>query len=214
MNARAIRQRLMRNRSSTFFGSRAFLTVRFPLSVLPSKPDWTPPGKSTGLAGYWTRTGADGVEETVVISEVHTGKVNPRESKRITWPIYYPEQSWMGNWVFWEAQVIRQVLPKPEVSHMDPALAEPMVTAYRAHQRWHARYLTGNSAESTGIQALDALDAASSGAKATYGVIHGAYAYKTYSVKWFYPERARRFSNDLARALDVCKKEGFTVRVL
>ena len=58
-NARTIKKVLMKGRNVVFWGSRAFLTVRFPASVAPPRPNPPPVPQGTGwrelFGGHWIR---------------------------------------------------------------------------------------------------------------------------------------------------------------
>lgn len=216
MRARKIYQRLMRNRLQNFWGHRACLTIRIPLASLPPMPVFTPPGESDDECLGWVRT-VNGVRERIFIEKFHTG-VDPR----LHWDGHYycvdkesgskPDDEW---WETYEVKVRRgdiDAIDPEGVSDLDPVEAEPLATAYKALSDWRAKYL--KPSRDTGIKALDALHEAASGAKTTYCFTHERYAYITYSVKSAYRTRVERVARDVARALQICNAEQFSVKIM
>jgi hypothetical protein len=216
MNARSIHKRLMRGHTRTFFGRRAFITVRIPREVFPPVPKFDPPGKPMMWGAAWRLP--DG--RILAIHDTSAGREpKPEEGKHF----YFLRREGEHYWQWFEATVHTPAArhtpaspalppeprPVPTSLPYDEGLA--LVTAYKARKEWGDKYLRGM--EYCEIPVLQELFDAANAAKTTYSQMTERYVYLTYSVKTAYPKRANRFCGDLSRALLACKHLGVEVRV-
>jgi hypothetical protein len=194
MNGKTIKKRLMRGRRIVFWGRRALLTVRLPLSLIsePEPPKWGPPegeGWEEGWLGWFRETQ---VSEGETLTE--TWDVWESGARRISQTHPTGEKPTREGWVIEE-------LPPEETEK------------FLAHKAWKDKYLHGIEG-STGNPVLDEFHRAGFWAKTTYTDVDGGFLYLTYSVKWFYPHHKYRFSADLHRAFRLARKHGVRVKML
>lgn len=221
MKAKAVKKILMRHRSRVLWGSRAFITVRFPLSLIPEP---LPPraneehnlGISMGLEGYWKRQEEENTVLTV-IAQISSGR-DPSDRKSET-PVYHLRETDYGyEWWEIEERVFKGGLDvepyRVNLIAVRPG-PEAVMNAYRARKLWREKYLQGHEGE-TGIPVLDGFLGAANWAKTTYQHVDekNGQVFITYSVKWFYPNRKLRFSSDLARAMRAAKAAGVPARIV
>lgn len=241
MNGKTAKKLLMRGRDSVFWGRRAFLTVRLPLSLVPEPvPPRVPVdrvGESTGMGGYWKRSDENGHTVLTAISHPSSGGDPQRFIDRgeIKVPVYHvnhesyeydetdddgkvigKETSHHYDW--WEIhEYVFDNYDTPEQKQIeDRAGSADLVDMYRARKQWIEKYTQGRGGEGTGIPVLDGFLVAAYWAKTTYESVDEArgWFYITYSVKWFYSHRKRGFARDLSRAMKRAKKAGVLARVV
>lgn len=208
------------------WGRRAFFTVRVPLSAIPEPLpafDDTVFGESAGFEGHYTKV-ENGKRYSTHLGEVSGGR--PENSDRGAFFIEKDPYSsdddrpwyrwWEGQTVVFDAAaydawVNDRTLPRPQpIEKYD--LDEAIVGAYRARRQWFNRYVHEFGYPEN--HPLRRLGDAAGWAKTTYGSVHGRYLYLTYSVKYFYRNRAENFSNEIARAVKTAKRAGIPVRVV
>ena len=206
MNGRTIKKRLMKGRLRTFWGKRAFVTVRLPATLVPPEPPKSgPPGAHEKGSGWEELAGGTWVRETTqpdgsVLHEV--------------WDIGH---IYGGGEDWWEGITRTQTVPPGGSLNTEAWVTEDLpdeeIEKHVAYEEWRAKWLIGMEG-STGQPVLDAFHLAANAAKTTYPEIGNGFIYITYSVKWFYPWTKHRFCADLHRAFDVARKAGVPARLL
>lgn len=193
----------MRRRACVFWGSRAYLTVRFPLSafgLVPPLEVEIPGMKPTGWRGHWQTT--DGAES------VHIGRLmcsaDPRTTERRDWEtVYFLERTrWGYEW--WEGSVARKV---GDTFVREP-LSEDIVRVHRTRVLWE------ESLDKIDHPVADAFMRATWPCKTHYWNVRGDDLYLTYAVTWLYPDRKLRFAAALSRAMKAAKRDGIDARVV
>lgn len=200
-NGRTIYKVLMKGRVLSFWGWRALVTVRLPVSI------FTVPRPSMDYCKEWGAEAFGGWE--LVRPDGH---VEYREITRA----YSPSPVAPGWTVRWEG--ICRVLALKSDPGMFPSVVDQYpipdeaIEAHKAVDAWKDRYITGAVDAERG-PVLDAFLQASGYAKTHYVDIDGEWAYFTYSVKPFYKDRARAFCADLKRAFRVAHEHGVDARL-
>lgn len=202
MNGRTIHKILMKSRTQSLWGRRAYIRVRLPLSAVPvSAPsrdycaDW---GVEDGV-GYWSKT-VDGVQEVRDIAKWSGRKdLVPADARVVT--VYPAYSTWLEGTVWRGGEIVGEIDPVAVLAHRD-------------WMAWHDNYLLGMGTVNRG-PVLEAFIRAARYAKTHYVVIDGDGSYITYSVKWgkHLNVNTRRFSADLRRALNVAKAHNVPVKV-
>lgn len=230
MNARTIRKLLMRVRTGTFFGRRALLTVRFPKSVLPvARPAFTPPGKSTGMEGYWESEEGDS-KVLYNISLLHSSKSPHRKRKPsklrhgLVPTIHFPkcdvrepfeDGSIDERWTWWEGL---KVTTSPDGTRVFENIPDDVVQDYVAFRTWHSQYLNRSWNEGpvpdTGLPWLDALHAVAGYAKRFESISYTNDIAFAYFLRLREPRGRLRFCAALSRAIKLAKKQGVEVYVM
>jgi hypothetical protein len=209
MNGKTAKKLLMRGRAHGFWGRRAYLTVRLPLSIVsPPPPAPVFPGlaPSPYLDGLWL---SPDESEHVSIEQLFCG-ADPSAFQHKPWePVYFAERERPdpahGGWSFWTGHRGRKV--GDGVEH-EP-LPMDIVAMHRARDAWQrALYRYGQN------DVLDAFLATGEWAKSMDWAVDGEHLLVMYGVKWFYPERKRRFAALLSRAMKTAKRAGVAARVL
>jgi hypothetical protein len=204
MNARAIKKHLMGGRASTFFGRRAYISVRLPVSLLGTQPpQFTPEGFKEGtFKGEWEN---EDESVAVIITKVHSGR-DPAEGKYSTHerPLFIEDDGY-GGWSFWSGYFARRV--------DDKMVYEPVpdewVAQHRTYSEWaDSLHCYGNH------PLLDAFLSAGESAKTTDFQLTNKWLDIVFGVKWFYPGRKLRFCRDLSGAIRLARKENISVRLL
>jgi hypothetical protein len=200
VKARAIRKRLIRGRTVSFWGRRAYFTVRVPMSAYPEP---MPPAPSVpGFKDDGFGLVSDDETRRIFITEVF-GASEPDASVESA---HLVEPDGFGfRW--WEAVEVEMV--GDDVRRRD--LGEELARAGRDRKRWIERWVRGHS-HSTGHALPDALIEATWPAKTVYEREVPGALLLTYSVKWFYPNRKRDFCSSMARAFRVAKAAGVDMR--
>lgn len=202
MNGKTVRKMLMRNRASTFFGSRAYLTVRVPLSALglTAPEPVTFDGMDLGcVSGMWMTPDESSF---VSISSLTSGH-DPREFAHEDWEEPRFLECDRYGWSWWEGwrgakidgAIVREALP------------DDVVARHRDYINWIA-YL-----DHIDHPLMHRLMDVSSWCKTHYWEVRGDHLMLTYSVKWFYPNRRLGFAAALSRAIKAAKRMGIAVRV-
>lgn len=177
-------------------------------------------GESGGFEGYYTRT-ENGRTYLTTISEVSGGRPGePEEEERRAFFIEKdpsdhenPYYRWWEatTMVFDAAEFADKSNPRPKpIETFD--LDEEVVRAYRARLNWFTRYT--HTFDYPEGHPLGLLKEPSDWSKTQYGRVEGRYFYLTYSVKYFYRNRANNFANTVARAVKAAKRAGIAVRVI
>lgn len=234
MNARAIKKRLMRGRVRSFWGRRAFITVRLPLSVIPVElppephprddPEVADPELwESDMFGGWRRDldasgrpvdildyDGDVTIESWSFASVSCGE-DPRERLEIA-DRHVCESHGIFRWV--EGKHVRghRLAGGPYEITRRRRLSDDLVDAHIAWADAQRRYLEGVLGE-TGSDVLDAFHAAATWARTTYPEVCDGFLYIAYSVKWFYADQKYRFCADLSRAIRLARANGVDVRV-
>jgi hypothetical protein len=207
---RTIYKVLMKGRKGAFWGPRAFVTVRLPVSVLPAPvpsvdycKGW---GWSTTEVGGWLKDLGDGVTEIRYIHRVHSS-TDPTLRGPPTPAIHHLTAERRGEQVtyyWWEGilAVIRTVDGTETQERFE--LPAEAITAHRAVYEYSAKYLSG-AMDDTVLQdpTLRAFLTVADYAKLHDVALHGQFLYLTYAVKWFLPGATRLFSRELSRAFRV-----------
>lgn len=215
MNGKTAKKLLMRGRTKSFWGRRAYLTVRLPLSLVPTPcPEpVTFAGLSAEGDGTWMN------EDTTEIVHAYKASIgtDPRKLARMAHePVYFATKEYDGDdgyehWTFWTGTHYRTIgtLADGRGIHEKTPIDEATVARHKAYVEWHDRL------HHTGLNpVLDAFVEAGDSAKATYFEVEGDNLLVTYGVKYFYPNRKRRFAAKLARAFRTAKALGIQVRAL
>lgn len=227
MNGRAVRKRLMRCRVQSLFGERAFLCVRVPITVYPEPSPVIPsfPGEEL-YGGHWSLEKEDGSHDEVVISNPSSGmdphEFDGPETLRFVEKTPYYWQWWTG----WKYSIPAGATREEtwECFHRGEDLPIEVVEQYRRVCGWEYTFVHGyprapyeahegwrNDARWAVASAL--LDAGTH-AKTVYPHVDGEFMTLTFSVKWRYPQRVRRFSAAMHRVFDLARKRGVAVKVL
>lgn len=200
----------MRSRARVFWGNRAYLTVRLPVTLvgsLPPPPVSLPGLNHSALEGSW-----ENENETEF---VHIGRLvsscDPRESERQAWQTpHFVEQLGEDSWQWWEGHRTRRLSESSAgryTQEREP-LSESIIGQHKAHCEWiDALYEFGKH------PVLDAFLSASRWSKSFGLHTEGDRLFAVYGVKWFYPWTKRGFSADLARAVRCAKRHGVPCRV-
>lgn len=207
MNARAIRKRLMRGRRGSFWGERAYLSVRLPRDVAgQSPPTFIPEGfVSDGWEGSWKSP--DG------LTTVHIGKASsnipPEEIGDERRLFIQPSES-DGWYDFWSGYISREVgrdeNDRPVFEQSE--VPEGWVARYKVWREWL------DALHGYGVSPLmDAFVEAGQSAKSMeVGVSEDALTI-LYGVKWFYADRKLRFCADLSKAVRMAHSMGIRGRL-
>jgi len=235
MNARTIYKQLMKNRRVSFWGPRAFVTVSFPLRVIPEpvpvfdtpeKEGWTP----AGFGGQWESDKKDDKNYHIVNIWKFSGGVPEGEARQYVVIEHEEEATWTekngevstymsGSW--WEGTEGDIVDGKRDDASF-VYLPLEVIQAYAAREKWEDHWLHGQRAYDrktyeytdapfTGV--LAALHDAAGWAKTTYSDVAEGRAYITYSVKWLYPRDRRGIAAALHKAFRVAKEEDVDLRL-
>ncbi|MGK3981226.1 alpha-ketoglutarate-dependent dioxygenase AlkB [Sorangium sp. So ce118] len=201
MKARAIRKRLMRGRVVSFWGQRAYFTVRVPMSAYPEP---MPPKPS--VPGFLDDGGllvSDDGAKWIRVGEVCSSHEPDRDdgSAHLVEPYEY-------GFRWWEA-VETEKHADGQVSRRDRG--EDLARAFSDRKRWIDRWVHGYG-HPTGQALADALIDATWPAKTVYAEEVPGALRLTYSVKWRYPDRRREFCAAIAKAFRVAKVCGVDLR--
>lgn len=210
MNARAIRRRLLRAKTTTMWGSRAYLTVYLPPSVLPEPPPppFVPPGKGwrVGVFG-WVR----GPKEFTEYVEGVCCYSGPEFRVERGIPEACVSASTSGDLDWYQHLYVRHRRMGDDGRFADVPVPDAWHLAWAAEYRYRDRYLIGRY---TGSPVLDAFHDASEWAEATHpGVLPNGRVCLRYAVKWRYPSCVRHFCADVKRAIDVATRHGVRVHI-
>lgn len=222
-NGRTLYKVLMKGRQSVFWGRRAFLTVRLPASVIPvPRPpidyckDW-----GEDLGNIWVKDLGDGVEEVRHLGEISSGGDPRVDRDEDAAEIHFLTEEKEGVYTlfsWWEGTltVVRPAESDTEEPTRETSdLSVEAITAHKALRDWNAMYMDGTVGAERGV-VLDAFLAASNAAKTHYTAMSedGQLLYITYSVKWFYKSRARRFCADLKRAFRAAAENNVNAKLI
>lgn len=210
-NGRTIYKVLMKGRATVFWGRRAYITVRLPTSVFPV------PRPSVNYCKDWGEQIFSGTWSTRVSPEVmeyrdicRSSSYTPPESAKTG--IHFLEVN-DSYYSWWEGTLTRVHGTKGASDWLVETLPESVIAQHRAVDDWDERYLTGNTEAERG-PVLDAFLTAANWAKTHYTALTPEFLYITYSVKWFYHNRAHRFCGDLKRAFRVATAYGVDARLI
>ena len=227
MNTRSIYKRLVRNNVRTDWGKRAFLTVRLPLSVLPSDPPAykCPYTKEEGweedYLGMWRRSRAreDGLRVEEAVWVMRHGSTNSVDEIREEFPHAIVVGGQDNGWAHY-------YLADKSVTTIDTdgnrtferyPLKEPWVQDLVDYLEWKFRVFMPKEGVECSRHAVleDLLDGEVAAYFKTYYVrLSDTHIYIQYSVKSTYHSRMRRFSAALSRAMDLAKKAHVDVKVM
>lgn len=210
MNARAIRRRLMRCRVRSMWGSRAFLTVYLPASVLPEPPPppFVPPGKGWRVGAFgWVR----GPEMFTEYMEGACAYSGPEFQAEYGIPDACVTASTSGDLDWYQHLYVRYRRMGDDGRFADVPVPDAWHLAWAAEYRYRDRYLIGRY---TGSPVLDAFHEAAEWTEAVYpGVLPDGRVVLRYAVKWRYPSYVRHFCADVKRAFDVAARHGVRVHI-
>lgn len=227
MNGRAIRKRLMRCRARTLFGKRAFLRVRVPLTIYPEPSPTIPsfPGEEV-YGGCWLLEREDGSQDAVVISNPSSG-TNPHTLDGPEMPRFVEKKpDYWQWWTGWKHTVPAGATPEEtrECFNRGEDLPIEVIERYRRVSGWESTFIHGlpqapyethdGWANDDRWAVASALLDAGDHAKAVYPDANGKFMTLTFSVKWKYPQRVRRFSAAIHRVFDLARKQGVGIKVL
>lgn len=241
MNARTIRKNLMRNRRTSFWGRRAFVTVRLPLTLFPPLPppfptpldqNPTAQGWKEGYGCWYRRIPAAQLtaeeraawnvgEAETIVERWRFGVVmcstDPRKWAENIGRIAdrHVLRSGLHSYDWWEGVHSLSIVGPDDVEQGEQhrSLAPELIDQYMARRLWEDKWVSGMEG-ATDQPVVDAFLSAANYAKTTYHRIAGEYVYLTYSVKWFYPRYKLRFATDLHHAFDVARQHGVSVRLM
>lgn len=208
-NGRTLHKVLMKGRQRVIWGSRAFLTVRLPATVLPiPRPsidycrEW---GEELG-DGLWEKDLGDGTKEIRRIVRWTGGTLPESDSDEPTATVHFlveEKSEWSDYTTFswWEGtrHVVRDAPDDRYEKIEDKELSVEDIAAHRALHQWHAACFGYGAKNGT---VLDAFLFAAGFAKTHYTAFSpdDRYLYLTFSVKWYQHRGARRFCAELKRA--------------
>lgn len=221
MNGKTARKLLMRGRSRNFWGRRAYLTVRVPVSLVPTpmpEPVRFEGFREGPFAGSWKSLDDS---EYITISRVATGR-DPHDTTfgymRPWQPVYFANRDHVGavgadyeSWSYWTGTRTKTVGTdvNEEPLQERSALDERTVGLHKAHQEWLDRL------QLEGLHpVLDALVISGYAAKSVHYEVKGQNILVTFGVKWFYPDTKLRFASGLGRAFRLAKRMGIPIRVI
>lgn len=218
-NGRTLYKVLMKGRRNSFWGRRAFLTVRLPLSILPvpcPSKDYAKGWGEEVADGHWRTESEDGGVCIHNISEVSSTS-NPKDlfsEEELEQIHYITSRNEYGyeSFSWWEGE--KSILDgSGQIVETEPLPIEA-IDAHRAWVFWANSYLHGENDVERG-PALEAFLQASHRAKTHYASFSedGKYLYFTYSVKPFLRERTKRFCSDLKRAFEVAHAHGIDAKL-
>lgn len=236
MNARAVKKRVLRMRRVSFWGRRAYVSLRIPMSVYPEPCpvfivplDWKP---EESLGACWripTLEAASDQRAYVSISKITSG-TDPRKNpdKEEAFRFLECRETWTDragkvheHWEWWEGviRVGREYVDAEGNKQWELLkqinLPDDVVAAYRRESCWHAKYIQRmKSFEGDDRGFFARMWETQSWARATYGYVEGNHVVVTWAVKWFYSETLARFCASLGRLLKVAKREGIPVKLL
>lgn len=228
MNGRTVRKLLMRNRENRGWGSRAYLTIRVPMSLVPTPcpPPSRFPGLSPmGFSGHWANQDES---KYVSIHQCTLGndpRLDEDPEDPLQRPMYFisldstreyegkpgePPQI-VENWSYWTGCRNHQIgvhdCGRPSYTSED--LTEEEVGHEKAFQEWF------HILQEPDIHpVLDALRLASEFAKSTnWARTDDGQLVVTFGVKWFYPDRKLRFASAISRAFRIARQMGLKLKV-
>lgn len=221
-NGRTLYKVLMKGRGIVFWGRRAFLTVRIPACVLPVPRPPIDYCKGWGVEimdGMWEKHRGDGAVEHRSISRLSSGDDPRTFANKEPAIIHHLTSEIVGGWTiyrWWEGtlRIVHNEGTDEEVVERSNLPAED-ITAHQTVCEWRERYMDGTREAVRGI-VLDAFLNATQRAKTHYAHLSedGRFITFTYSVKWFYHGRTRRFCSDLARAFRIATNNGIDVKLM
>ena len=207
MNGKTAKKCLMRGRTTSWWGRRAYLTVRVPVSLVPTPmpaPVRFEGFRAGPFPGLWESLAGS---ETITISRVMVGH-DPNVGAILPWqPVYFANRAPTVRaayevWSYWTGTRI-------EDAREYTALDEATVGRHKAHQEWLDRL------QLEGLHpVLDALVFAGSEAKSVHFEVKGHDIFVTFGVKWFYPDTKLRFAANLGKAFRVAKRIGIPIRAI
>lgn len=141
-NGRVIPRRVWRNRRNSFWGRRSFVTVRFPLSLIPEpKPDFEEPPGEQSFLGDWHDERDDG---TVLITRIsRISGSDPRTDMEGGPTPVCVRRHGESDWFEWY-EGTRQLLRKTADGYEDIScedLSVSYVEQYIALRDWIEKYL-------------------------------------------------------------------------
>lgn len=183
-----------------FHRVRLCVTVEFPLTALPPRPVFNPPGESTGTEGYWKRV--DGDKTTLfVISEEHCRRRPPGDR--------FAEEVSPGDWRVWSGNKVES---EKGIKVSSEPIPDDVIAAYRDQRVWDSTYLTGDRPGGERHLLALALFEVERYAKALWPRISRDSVYKIFRV----PRDRRatlRFASTLARVFQIGKSLGVDVKI-
>lgn len=200
MNGRTAYKLLMRGRTRNFWGRRAYFTIRIPLSAITE----TYPRFDSVALGLG-RPDNSNTPQRIEDGRLHRAHFEWDEDA----------SGLVGETFVYTAEAYRAFIerddPRPDILERAPVPQE-IVKQYAAERAWGRKY--AETLEYPKGHPLEHLADAVEWCKTTYYEVCGDYLYLTYSVKYFYPERARRFAAAAKKAVNVARKRGVTLRVV
>ena len=220
-NARAIERRLMKHRQLSFWGSRAFMTVSFPLAWIPEPmPKFEDPGKPHEcFGGSWKKVLEDGRELALFVSKISYsgnrmpvhGEVIDDDERKIK--CYFPERDEYGHIHWWEGYAtVNEPGSKEWKRAPEYDLDEDVIAAYRELRKWKDKYLVYMEwvREHPLRSPMWEMEGWS---KTHYDDVIDGRVYMQFSVKWFYRYYRRRFCNAVRKAIKIARKHNLDFRV-
>lgn len=205
MNARTLRKHLMKTRERNFWGDRAYLTVRLPVSLVgaPRPSPLNFPGLVQEYDGWWTNESGS---KHIRISQVFSSK-NPETNEDLDCEPHFIEKV-RSDWVYWTGEVVTQL--EGDDTPVIESLPQALIAQHKALVDWMGKARSGAS-----NPILESFCEAGDYARSTNWQVDeaGDFLYVTYGVKWRYPQQKLRFCADLSRALKLAKASGVSAKV-
>lgn len=217
MNARTVKKFVLRRRCHSLFGRRAFVEAKVPMSIYPEPcPAFVPPGKPW-LDGVWTQRQGDKIALTAIehVSSGSDPSINADHTP------HFVEHDRFG-WSWWECSVKYfqtspgvedDLLPDPDTCIGEEEGPVELIAVYRAREKWLSKYVHGEVDRRSFPELVRRLIDVGSWARATYGNVSKDSVIVQWSVKWFYPDTLRGFSNSLSRTMRAFKRAGVPILV-
>ena len=215
MNARAIKKKLMRSRSRVLWGQRAYLTVRLPLSVLPSQPPslpFIPEGWKRGyLQGCWEAPdGAESIHINHWTGAVPTWQEGDAPQERPYFVEYDAEDDTHHHWTGHRCVRAGQDEKGRPVYDFFP-LDVALIAQQKARVEWERTLWerpVGNG------PVIDAMNKVGNCAKSTRWNVEDDCVTVEFGVKWFYPYWKFGFCRALSKALKLARRLGVKAEIV
>lgn len=201
MNGRTAYKLLIRGRTRNFWGRRAYFTIRIPLSAISETyPKFDSVALGLGEPDNWG-----------VFEKSEDGRLL---RTRFEWDEDVP--GLVGEVCVYDADAYRAFIERGVGAHPGILERKPVpkeiVDKYASEQAWAHKY--AKMLEYPKGHPLEYLADAVKWCKTTYYEVVGDALQLTYSVKYFYPERARRFAAAAKKAINVARKRGVVCRAV
>lgn len=198
MHAKGIRKILMRGKIKTFWGERAYIKVAVPLALFPENPPPFELDPYLNEDGYYIK---DGLIYNLykVTGPDPTNEVNYNE-------IHFLSKVEEENYYQWWEGILLDKNTHKKVGE----IPENIIAQYVKRRKWVNKYIYGNDSSAV----FQALNIAACYAKGPYYDLRTDNLILTYGVRWFYPDRKRKFCAALANACQYARYMGHPLRIL